>query len=400
MNKISSLFQEEYKNISLDIEFDRVLSKYKKRKRKKIITLAGTTACLIIATSIFVQLTPNVINQFAVNTGEYLSNLFSGNNTVEVSKQSSTNTVSESTSAKSSATHTPSSEKKTAAKNHTDITEPTADSKSNLAPIELPINSTNATTPAKAPQNSENQTEKKFESTATDANDKTNSIKNKIKEKRDEHKKEFFSNESKAVYENGLYKYTLLDDGTAEIFEYLGAEATVDIPDKLDGHKVVSIGHSAFYGCADLTNVTIPNCVENIGKASFHSCINLKIIIIPESVTDIGTSAFSSCSNLTDAVIGDGVKKIGSTTFQYCNSLSRVTIGKSVESIGYRAFHRCYNLKSVEIPDSVTDIGENAFGYRGGSAWKVDSFTIYGNTNTEAERYAKDNGFIFKSIKK
>ena len=63
---------------------------------------------------------------------------------------------------------------------------------------------------------------------------------------------------------------------------------------------VTSIGDSAFYGCTNLTNVTISNSVISIEGWAFYGCSNLKSITIPSSVTSISGSAFWKCPNLND----------------------------------------------------------------------------------------------------
>lgn len=57
----------------------------------------------------------------------------------------------------------------------------------------------------------------------------------------------------------------------------------------------------AFYDCANLNSIIIPNGVLSIGSAAF-SCSyyksNLKSITIPETVTNIGSGAFDNCKAL------------------------------------------------------------------------------------------------------
>jgi hypothetical protein len=128
-------------------------------------------------------------------------------------------------------------------------------------------------------------------------------------------------------------------------------------------HGVTSIGNSAFYNCSGLTSVTIGNSVTSIGDSAFNHCTSLTSVTIGNSVTSIGSYAFGSCSGLTSVTIPDSVTSIGSTAFYNCSGLTSVTIGDSVTSIDSFAFEGCSSLTSVTIPASVTSIGSNPFAY-------------------------------------
>ena len=69
----------------------------------------------------------------------------------------------------------------------------------------------------------------------------------------------------------------------------------MDIPEKLDGHVVTSIGENAFYDCKSLTEISIPDGVTSIGDYAFAYCESLRKITIPDSVTSIGDYAFEGC---------------------------------------------------------------------------------------------------------
>ncbi len=125
---------------------------------------------------------------------------------------------------------------------------------------------------------------------------------------------------------------------------------------------VQTIRGRAFWGCTSLTSVTLANGVTSIGDSAFADCTSLTSITIPGSVTSISNGAFSSCTSLKSVIIPDSVKVIDNTTFSNCTSLISITIPSKVTSIGSGAFYNCNSLKSVTIPNSVTSIGQDAFG--------------------------------------
>ena len=113
--------------------------------------------------------------------------------------------------------------------------------------------------------------------------------------------------------------------------------------------------------CSKNKDYEIPNSVTSIGDKAFEYCENLKSIHIPNSVTSIGDCAFRSCRNLTSIHISDSVTSIGDCAFYDCESLTSIHISDSVTSIGDEAFRYCNNLTSIHISDSVTSIGDYAF---------------------------------------
>ena len=128
-----------------------------------------------------------------------------------------------------------------------------------------------------------------------------------------------------------------------------------------DTYQVTSIGQQAFYGCEELTSVTLPNTITTIGFSAFSECSHLTSINIPEGTTDIGDGAFSRCQSLTSITIPNSVVKLGEAVFSDCINLETVKMSENVTSIDAEAFNRCAKLSSIEIPNGVKEIGDWAF---------------------------------------
>ena len=198
--------------------------------------------------------------------------------------------------------------------------------------------------------------------------------------------------------------YTITDNDEIEIISYDGTDATLVIPDEIDGKKVTAIGYEAFKGCSGLTSITIPASVTSIGGWAFEGCSGLASINVDENNTAYQsedgiilfdkqkTQLITCLPQKTGAyTIPDSVTSIGYAAFEGCSGLTSITIPDSVTSIGYSAFEGCSGLTSITIPDSVTSIGYSAF-------YDCPNLVIYGNAGSYAEQYATDNNIPFIQI--
>lgn len=168
-----------------------------------------------------------------------------------------------------------------------------------------------------------------------------------------------FATADDGTYKN--FKYTVTDENSAVISKYTGNEASVEIPESINGYPVAEIGNSAFKGNFSLKNAEIPDSVKIIGDYAFNDCTGLESITIPESVEKIGRSAFFYCTRLENVNVSDGIKTIGDGAFFGCYSLKSFKITESVNSVGEYAFARCNELKSVTVENGIKSVSNQMF---------------------------------------
>ena len=183
-----------------------------------------------------------------------------------------------------------------------------------------------------------------------------------------------------------------------------GLYKSTDIPNKTSIKSVVingvtTLASQAFYGCENLTEITIPASVTSVGNNCFWGCSSLSQVIIENvsSTKTFGDYAFYGCSNLKKVVVDNledfkemvftsyvssplscgadlyvGSEKITSVTYDAddtivkfafcgCNSLEEVTINAAITEIPENAFYACENLSQVNWHNNITKIGRSAF---------------------------------------
>ncbi len=255
--------------------------------------------------------------------------------------------------------------------------------------------------------------------------------------------------ETDNIFISGDYKYRILSDGTAEITNYTGSDANVEIPETIDGKAITSIDFYAFGECTNIESVKIPENVKFIDWHAFYGCTNLNNITIPDTVISINNGAFDDTAyvknesnrengllyigkhlidgrnvsgeciikdntitvsdmafiyntDITRVTFPESLKRIGDQAFNGCKELREVILPENIQEIDNLAFAGCTGLTEVILPKDIKEIGDLAFGsypfYPGGDRvqyYKIDGFKIYGYKGTAAETYAKDNGFEF-----
>ncbi len=208
---------------------------------------------------------------------------------------------------------------------------------------------------------------------------------------------EWFSIKAKAAdYTQGDFTYTV-NNGIAILKKYTGMSNSVSIPSTLGGYTVERIGANAFYNCAVVTNVNIPDTVKYIENGAFEKSgltslilpknlqyMGAKIIAgtkvtsvtVPKTVTQMqenygGSHGSFYDSNITTVIFEEGITAIPLMALHGCKKLTNVTIPNTVTEIKAEAFIGCGMLTSVSIPDSVIRIGSGAFRNTGITSLKL-----------------------------
>lgn len=152
---------------------------------------------------------------------------------------------------------------------------------------------------------------------------------------------------------------------------YLNGEKVTDlvIPD-----GVVTISERTFYGCAELTTITIPASVTAIENYAFINQNNLISFDVADDNTvycDVDGVLFDKAKRTLiqypakktqeSYTIPDSVAVINNHAFYNCTALTTIAIPDGVTTIGGYAFRYCNNLTTAILPDSVTKIGTGVF---------------------------------------
>ncbi len=163
------------------------------------------------------------------------------------------------------------------------------------------------------------------------------------------------------VFTAGDFQYRLLENGTAEITRYAGQAASLEIPAKLDGKTVTSIGDRAFYGCRTLTSVSLPDSVISIGTNPFRYCGALQKIQVsaknPALTVKDGQEMICYPCGLKNTksagyAVPQGTRAIRDNAFSSCGDLAFITLPEGVTSIGEEAFEECFSLWMTVAPGS------------------------------------------------
>lgn len=148
--------------------------------------------------------------------------------------------------------------------------------------------------------------------------------------------------------------------------------------------SLTKIGTHAFYE-TPITSINLPEGLQVIGDYAFYSCASLKEVTLPETLTTIYRYAFRNTAieelripasvTQLDGDSSDPKREDG-YTFGSCTSLRRVEIADNSQltKIGYQLFSDCTSLSEIDFGennDKLTEIGSYAFENTGFTTFTV-----------------------------
>ena len=124
---------------------------------------------------------------------------------------------------------------------------------------------------------------------------------------------------------------------------------------------ITSIGESAFRETV-IKKLILPSTVITVNDNAFAYCEQLEEAVLDEQLNFIGCQAFTTTVSLSEISIPDKVENIGSKCFSY-SGIKNVKLPKndSFTVIYDKTFFECVNLEEVILPDNICQIGSYAF---------------------------------------
>ena len=121
----------------------------------------------------------------------------------------------------------------------------------------------------------------------------------------------------------------------------------------LSGCVILTLPDSAFYGCDNLTYISLPFTLPEISNYAFAGCTKLNEVRFYPLIYEIKQKAFYGCFNLISISLPKSLRIIGANAFNSCTSLTEVVLPQNVTSLGSGAFANASLLKSLTVPKAL-----------------------------------------------
>ena len=136
----------------------------------------------------------------------------------------------------------------------------------------------------------------------------------------------------------------------AELYRYEGTDSEVELPEEVEGVKLITIGTEAFAEQQrtneTLQKIVIPETVNTFKPHAFAYCMALEQVNIPEAVTAIPDDCFYFCRKLAEIQLHDKITYIGNFAFAE-TILNSLDFPKEVKYLGKGVIEASSSLQSI-----------------------------------------------------
>ena len=144
------------------------------------------------------------------------------------------------------------------------------------------------------------------------------------------------------------------------VFANCNFVSEVKLPEGLE-----ELGAGTFYGCKNLYGeIRLPEGLKSIGEGAFNGCENLSgSITIPQGVVIIPNDCFRGTWLGGTLTLHNGIISIGSGAFASTGMKGELILPENIDVISSNAFYNCDFSGKLVLPESLHTIGDNAFAY-------------------------------------
>lgn len=98
-------------------------------------------------------------------------------------------------------------------------------------------------------------------------------------------------------------------------------------------------------------------------------------VVFPSDVTATGFLAFYDCAGITEVELPEGLTLIDRFTFAGCRGLRKINVPQTVTELGHSSFIRCESLSYIDLPASLKTINKLCFSKSGLKSLRVRAVT-------------------------